>query len=372
MHARFPFPLLLLALLVLGSQAFFLPAAHATANAPVPTAADEMAAKQVARMPSDSPPARMVQLLEAMDLGRAALFSLAGLEPLLVEQLVDSKKRAVLQYVSELPATELSELRAGQTVVRSQASWSSLEEEALVEVARTYEIKKPKKLERIRIGNMSGRSMRFELVGKKGEVSTEFADAPTPEREEWAMDRLTAHFGARPPGITSGPGRRLPLEDGSFEEQSSLGTTWELQTAVRRGSGMPQAEVNLDHREVLDGTSSLRFYSDDSTRSWQQVVQRIPVAPGTPLVLRGHVRKHHVVLERDQERRFHVALRFFDASGAPVGQPERTRIDQGDMDWQEVVVRAHAPPEATAVEVVVACTLSGTAWFDGFTLEEDF
>ncbi len=359
------YPCLLLSLLALGLPQL----AHGVANAPVPTAEERMRADAVARMNDASPADRLVKLLETLELNRAELFALAGPDPILVVQVVDEESRAVLGYLGSLPATELSDLRAGNTVVRRMEGFSKREYELLVEMATAAGIKKPKKLQHVRVGTITGRNMRFELVTKKGSIELEFAGGPTPVEEEKARKKLTAHFGARPAEITSGPGTRLPLEDSSFEQEDTLGSHWALEPCVNRGSEIPAADVTLDRDETLDGLRSLRFHSDAQTRNWPQVAQRVSVAPGTPLVLRGHAKAHYLRKERDQERQFRMALVFLDIEGNVVGQPADAALITGDMDWREFVVKAVAPPQADYVKVLLSCTVSGTAWFDGLSLE---
>ncbi len=355
-------PLLALMLLLPGL-------AHAVATAPVPSAADRVAAEAVARMDDGSPTDRVVKLMKAAELNREALFVLAGYHPILVEQLVDERTQVVVRYLDDLPATELADLRAGNTVVRRAEGWSSLEWQHLIELATLSGIPKAKKLESVRIGVITGSNMRFELFGKKGNTEIVFAIAPTPVREERARDRLTKHFGARPSEITRGPGTRLPLEDASFEEPDSIGGVWQLEPCVTRGGTIPEAQIALDTSERLDGRSAVRFHSDIDTRYWPQLTQRISIAPGTSLVLRGHVKGHYLRRERDQERIFRLALEFEDIAGNPVGTPVDAELQTGDMDWRQFVIKAKAPPEADYVKVVLASSVSGTAWFDGLSLE---
>jgi hypothetical protein len=356
-------PLLLLLLLMLPSLA------SAVANAPVPTAQDRALAESVARMSGASPTDRVVKLMKAAELDRAALFVLAGYDPILVEQLVDEKTRVVIAYLTDLPATELADLRAGNTVVRRAEGWGKLEWQHLIELATLAEIPKVKKLESVRIGVITGSNMRFELFGAKGNTEIIFAIAPTPVREERARDMLTKHFGARPTEITRGPGTRLPLDDASFEKEGSIGGVWELAPCVTRGGTIPEAQIALDTSERLDGRAAVRFHSDVDTRYWPQLQQRISIAPGTSLVLRGHVKGHYLRRERDQERIFRLALEFEDIAGNPVGEPIEAPLQTGDMDWRQFVIKGYAPAEADYVKVVLASTISGTAWFDGLSLE---
>jgi len=343
--------------------------AAAVATAPVPTAQHRTQAESVARMNDASPTDRVVKLMKAAELEREALFVLAGYDPILVEQLIDEKTRGVVAYIADLPATELADLRAGNTVVRRAEGWGKLEWQHLIELATLAEIPKTKKLESVRIGVITGSNMRFELFGAKGDTEIIFAIAPTPVREERARGMLTKHFGARPAEITRGPGTRLPLVDSSFERETSIGGAWSLEPCVTRGGTIPEAQIALDLSERLDGRAAVRFHSDTNTRYWPQLEQKISIAPGTSLVLRGHVKGHYLRRERDQERVFRMALEFEDIAGNPVGEPVEATLQTGDMDWRQFVIKAYAPIEADYVKVVLASTISGTAWFDGLSLE---
>jgi len=342
--------------------------AWATANAPVPTDEDRAAADRVARMDADSPPARLVMQLEALKLSEGGLFLLGGVEPVLVDQVINEKTRMVLEYLATLSGTTLSELRAGETVVRTTAIWKKHEKEKLLDIADAWDIKKHKKLKYMRIGDLSGRSMRFELVGKKDEMVVELALGDLPVRQEKALKRLTSHFGAQPSPITSGPGSRLPLVDGSFEKEGVLNAAWKTSKAIELGNALPANDISLDRNEVLDGNASLRMNSDTNTRHWDMVEQVVPVTGGTSLVLRGNVKVKRVVRERDQDRRFFMGMQFLDAAGMVVGE-RMANIESGDMDWRDQALHATAPDNAVAVRISLVCTMSGTVWFDGLTLE---
>ncbi len=346
--------------------------AWSTAATPVPDDLDRASARAIARMPSDTPPDRLVQLMEALDLEKGALFLLAGTDPMLVEQVLDPNSHMVALYVSGLPATELAELRMGRSVVRPIQIWSRSERDQLVEMARTLGLPGCKKLRSIRIARVPGRSMRIEIIGRKGSVEMELAAAPTPEQEERARMKLTAFFGAMPPRVTSGPGSRLPLADNSFEDRQGLGTAWKLEKSVELGSEIPRSEVGLEWQDVLDGSRCLRFHADSDTRSWYQVFQRLPVTGDTPLVLSAHFKAHHVTLERDQKRRFYMAMDFEDHSGRLLGEPHIVNITENDFGWRQVTLHARAPADASYVKVYLVFTMSGTVWVDGMTLEEGY
>lgn len=352
--------------------ALCLPLGSAWAKNLLPTPQDHEAALRIERLPSNNPIDRLVQILSSLEFSDGALFVLAGPEPILVEQILNEKNRIYLDYLAALPATDLSDLRSGRTVVRTKEGWSKRETEKLIVMAERLGIKKPKKLESIRIGVIPGLKVQVELVGKKGSAKTELAYSTTPEREERARDTLTAYFGARPLEITSGPGSKIPLEDCSFEKKESLGTDWQLSTLVEKGSPLPLAEVALDRDVVIDGRSSLRFHSDDESRSWLGVSQSVTVSPDMPVVLRGHYKIRNVRRERDQQRIFHARMLFTDSGGNPVGSPITEEITLMDTDWREFVLRGTVPQSASYVRVEIACTMSGTAWFDAFSMTVGF
>lgn len=347
--------------------ALVVPSVRAGADALVPTEEDQTAAEYVARMDDDSPQDRLIQMLRARELSMGALFVLAGADPVLVDQVLDEKVRAVLDWVAELPATRMSELRSGQTVVRSAEAWTARERERLEAIAARLDVK-TRSLTGVRIGAVGGAHLRFEMVGKKGGAEVVLALPAAPSREEKARDRLTARFGARPAEITSGPGTRLPIEDASFE-RGDLGGAWQVTPFVEKGNPLPAAEVTIDRGEAMDGVASLRFHADAQTRSWPQVTQTITVVPFTTLVLRGHVRTRFVRRERDQERNLRLAMVWLDIAGTPLGDPVAAEVPTGDMDWRAFVVKGEAPSGTSFVQVSMACTMSGTAWFDGLQLE---
>ncbi|MBN1336217.1 MAG: hypothetical protein JXB39_09675 [Deltaproteobacteria bacterium] len=340
----------------------------AIADPPPPTTDDDrVAAETIARMEDDSPQDRLVRMLQARDLSEGALFLLAGADPVLVDEVLDEKIAAVLAWVAVLPATRMSDLRAGQTVVRNAETWSDLERQRLEAIADLYGLK-ARSLTAVRIGTVGGATLRFEMIGRKDSREVTLAIPPAPTREERARDRLATRFHARPAEITSGPGTRVPLEDASFEDRD-LARHWQIATLVEKGNPLPAAEVTMDPDVAMDGRASLRFHADARTRSWPQVSQVVTIAPGTSLVLRGHIRTRFVRKERDQERIFQFALVWLDISGAPVGRPVEAEVPTGDMDWREFVVRGVAPADTAYVQVAMACTMSGTAWFDGLQLE---
>ncbi len=336
--------------------------------APVIQDADRLAAGKVAMMDDASPVDRLAKALNAPDLSEGGLYVLAGTEPMMVDEIVTEKSRAVLDYVQSLPPTTIAQLRSGGTVVRKASGWSKTESAQVAAIAKMHGLK-PKKLEHIRIGTLSGRALQFEIRGKAGSIAGQFLQGPTPDAEEKAMGRLSLHFGAKPPRVTSGPGTRLKMLDSSFEANGTLGVNWYFETAAEKGGRIPEAEFVVDSEEAFDGARSLRMYSTTETRYWPAAVQNVEISASTPLVLQGYSKATNVRIERDQEPKYYVAIAFLDSMGQPVGETVYGRLDSGDHDWEMFQVKAVSPENAAFAKIMLACTMSGRAWFDGLSLE---
>ena len=336
--------------------------------APVILDSDRMAAQKVAMMDDASPVDRLAKALNALDLSEGGLYVLAGTEPMMVDEILSENGRAVLAYVDSLPPTTIAQLRSGGTVVRKSGSWSKSESAQVSGIAKLNGLK-PAKLEFIRIGTLSGRALQFEIKGKKGVASGQFLQGPTPDAEDKATDRLSRHFGAKPPRVTSGPGTRLKMLDSSFEANGTLGVNWYFETAAERGGRVPEAEFVVDSEETFDGARSLRMYSTIETRYWPAAVQNVEISPSTPLVLQGYSKATNIRIERDQEPLYYVAIAFLDSMGQAVGEPVYGRLDSGDHDWEMFQVKAVSPENAAFAKILLACTMSGRAWFDGLSLE---
>lgn len=126
----------------------------------------------------------------------------------------------------------------------------------------------------------------------------------------------------------------------------------------------------MDGRESIDGTASLRFYATQRTRQFQIVAQRVTVAPYTPLVARAMLKTEAIRKEFVQNPQdLYLEMSFEDITGAPVGSPLRD-VGAGETHtWQALEVSGVVPDGAAYVRVALLSGLSGTAWFDGVTLQ---
>ena len=338
---------------------------------PTPTQLDEAQASRVLAMPSDSPPARLNQLLAARDLGPAAQFALAARMPGLVEQLVTREYQLALAYLDSLPAPELGRVRRGETVIRTTNDWKTRSEErgAAEALGEHYDLNL-KKLEAVRIGPFENRVLRVEVTEKKGSGMVELVWPSTPERDDRSRERLAKHFGARPTQRAMGVGAPLPVEDGSFEVEDTIGRLWKLERRADLGGGTPVAEVSRDTKSAIDGVGSVRFYATEKSRLFTAATQQITVAPSTRLRATAQLRTENVRAQYIQNPQdLYLEIQFQDITGAPVGQPIRSTGALETHNWQPLEVYGEAPDGTAFVAVTLFCGLSGTAWFDGVTLE---
>jgi len=328
-------------------------------------------AERVLAIPAADPSGRMNQILAARDLSDAGLFALASRVPGIVEQIKTKPYTLVLDYLSAIPSPELYRVRRGETVIRTKDDIKKGSTEAKNLAILAEALKLPaKKVQSVRIGPLESRIIRVEVNTASDKGVVEMAWPSTPERDEKSRDALARVFGARPSSRAVGVGAPLPLGDGSFEHAESLGTTWEVRNGPDLGGGTPVAEVSIDDQSAIDGLSSLRFYATQRTRQFLVVSQQVTVAPTTSLVARAMLRTENVrkeFLQKDTD--LYLEMSFEDITGAPVGTPIR---DQGAAEthtWQALEVKGLVPDGAAYVRVSVLCGLSGTAWFDGVTLQ---
>ena len=202
---------------------------------PVVTDADRMQAQRVARMSDSDPTARLLLVLEARDLSRAALFELASSHPSIAEQLVNPEYKVAIDYIATLPPPELHRIRQGETIVRGDAVLRNRERDAAIAIAERFDFPKfdPDKITAVRLGPVEGRLYRIELAyqhKKKQRLlgNIDLAWPSTPERDESIRTDLTRHFGARPSASILGSGSVIPMAEGSFEAPDSLTTHWTL------------------------------------------------------------------------------------------------------------------------------------------------
>lgn len=358
--------LLLYTLLELG------PLAHAQAgSASQVTEAAQAEADRVLAMPSQNPAGRMNQILAARDLDPPARFALATRAPGLVEQLEIAPYKLVLAYFAAVPAPELHRIRRGETVIRTSKDLKkgSSEARALGELAEALDLP-PNKVVAVRVGPLENRVIRVELSTKKDSEVVEMAWPSTPQRDEKSRDALAKVYGARPSSRAIGAGAPLPLEDGSFEKPESLGSVWVTEKGPDLGGGTPVAEVSVDQRVAIDGLGSVRFYATQRTRQFLIVAQRVTVAPSTPLVARAMLKTENVRPEFLQKPTdLYLEMSFEDIAGSPVGAPLRA-VGAGETHtWQALKVEGVVPDAAAYVRIAVMSGQSGTAWFDGVTLQ---
>ena len=352
-------------------------ATPAWAGAPVVGPEDTARAARVASMRDSDPVGRLNQLLEAVTLSEAALFVLAASHPGLVQQVVDEKYRPALDYLAALPPAELHKIKRGETLVRTRDDLRGRELKQALAMAESYDFPKfkPEKMRAVSLGALEGRAYKVEVVyQRKKRValygSIELAWPSTPERDEETRTDLTRHFGARPSAVVSGAGSLVPVKDGSFETPDAIGTAWFVAQLLELPPGVPRGAVALDRGVALDGVQSLRFNNSERTRWFPAAQQEIPVQPGTRILARCQFRAQQLRPEYLQrEDLVGMSLTFVDAGGAPVAAPLRARGRLGTHAWEELEAEATAPPNAAGVLLEVSAPVSGTAWFDGVSLE---
>lgn len=366
-------PRLLVALALLTASPKVLAAGD---RAPVADATARAAASRVASMPDTDPVARLNMVLEAAKLDEAALFTLANSHPSIVEHLTDPHIKATVDYIRSLPATELHKLRRGETIIRDFKHLRAAEKKHALKLAERMNFPKykEKKLRSIRLGPLEARIFRVMITYQHRKTKLlnddiELCWPSTPEREEGTRERLAKHFGARPSRAAGSTGTRLPLEDGSFEEDSTIGNIWDLGEGVMLGTDLPVAEVAIDEGVALDGTRSVRFHATEKTRRFPEVVQHVPVPAGTPTRVRAQFRATNLRVEYQQrEDQVGLSLTWVDSMGNPVSAPQLAQGRLTSHPWELLELNAVAPPGATMARVGLMSAVSGTSWFDGVTV----
>ena len=307
------------------------------------------------------------------DFNEAALFALAGTHPVLVEHFTDGELKLATDYLFSLDGAELHKMRIGGTLIRMTKSLSAKEKKSL-KVLSNYVDEEHSKLRGVKIGPQDGRAYVLQLtyqIKKKKQRTYEFELVPpaTPKREEQARVALTKFFGARPSRVGQGVGSSLKLRDGSFENPYALADTWRLMQGTMLGAPSPVQEVMLDGREAIDGVRSVRFYGTERTRLFQNVVQEVPVTPGTTTRLRVQHKTEHVRVEFQQRRSdFRVQVTYM-ANGVPVAPPLSTPGRMGSHVWEMLEIESQVPYNANEARIELIASLSGTAWFDGIIFE---
>lgn len=356
--------------MLIGAAVLWTPAASAAP--PVVTDMDRFKAQQAAMMTDVDPTSRMLILLAARDFDDPSLFALAASHPGLVEQLVEQPYRLAIDYIAQLPPGELYRVRGGETIVRTPSSMTSTERERIDEIVEQMGYK-PKRFEAVRIGPLEGRLYRLEITvsGKRKQrvsESIELCWPATPERDEESRANLSRHFGARPSVETVGAS--LVLQDSSFERAASLENTWTLEHGIMLARDYPTNDIDIDSEVAIDGIRSLRFHASEETRYFRTATQQLVISPGTAIRLRAQVKAHNLRVEFQQhEASVYLKLIFLDASGFQVGSDVIDRARMGTHAWEPLEVMATAPEGTETLKVMLLSGVSGTAWFDGISIE---
>ena len=347
------------------------------ADARTPPVVDDTArweAARVAQMSDADPTSRLLILLEGRKLSEAALFALAGTHPGIVEQLVEPQYRDAVDYIAQLPPSELHRARQGATVIRTPSSMTPTER-AVVDALIESLGDKPKSFLSLRTGPLEGRVYRVEinLQGKRKQTisrTIELAWAATPTPHEQSRQALSRHFGARP-SAGAGTGAPLPLQQPSFEDPSCLQSgAWYLRQGVLLQPEVPVNDISLDDKTALDGARSLRFHGNSSTRLFNAVAQQVPVQPGMALRARAQVRADNLRVEYQQDAsHVYLSATFVDAGGGVLTEPARATARLGTHEWEPLQLDLIAPDGAAYVQIEILSAVSGTAWFDGLSLE---
>lgn len=341
--------------------------------APVASSLETARAQRVIAMPDESPADRMNQLLAARDFNEAELFVLAANHPGIVEHLIPGDLRLASNYVFSLDGAELHRIRNGGTLIRGVRNLSHKEKKAAEVLSEHFGVEH-EKLRGVKLGPKDGRIYILELTyqikkKKSATYEMELVWPTTPAREEQSRSVLTKHFGARPSRVGRGAGSALPVKDSSFENPYSLADGWRLGEGRVLGAPTPQQEVMLDERTAIDGVRSARFYATERTRVFQNIVQEVPVQPGTNTRLRVQHKTENIRIEYQQRRSdFKVQITYL-SNGYPVGAPISSPARQGTHPWELIEIVSVVPPNANEARIELICSLSGTAWFDGVVYE---
>ena len=356
--------------LLIGAACLWTTAANAAP--PVVTEMDRFKAQQVGMMTDVDPTSRMLILLTARDFDDATLFALAASQPGLVEQLVGQPYRSAIDYIAQLPPGELYRVRGGETVVRTPSSMTSSERARINKIVEAMGYK-PKRFEAVRIGPLEGRLYRFEVTvraKRKQRVSEsiELCWPSTPERDEDSRSVLSRHFGARPSAETVGAS--MTLRNSSFEQTEALASSWTLEHGIMLGRDYPINDIDIDEEVAIDGIRSLRFHASEETRYFQTATQQLAITPGVSLRLRAQVKADNLRIEfQQQPASVYLKLIFLDAAGFQVGTESVALARLETHAWEPLEILATAPENAEKLKVLLLSGVSGTAWFDGISIE---
>ncbi|WP_177326059.1 CapA family protein [Nannocystis exedens] len=127
---------------------------------------------------------------------------------------------------------------------------------------------------------------------------------------------------------------------GSFEDVDVDGDYLE-------GFGWDQSEYrHVQSKQAYGGVAAAVLVRTDKHESDVEMPLRrtVPIAGGTKLTLRGHVRA-------DNGGTFRVMTRFYDADGDAIGSHERYSHAAGTYGWRQFTASFTAPAGATAIRV---------------------
>lgn len=344
--------------------------------APQITDADKSTVDAILSMESDGETfGRLLMVIAALeaDLSDGALFYLATTHPQFSEMILTDRYRYAMNYLLKIPSFDRHRLRQGETIMREVKQMSKLERLAAQDLAE-FMGHNPKKLRSIRIGAFRGFMISIEIASepKKKELLKEYIDLAwpsTPVRDERSRETLTKHFKARPSPPVTGPKARIVIGDPSFEKSNTLSGPWKLAPGIQLITNKPEANIELDTEETMDGERALRFYASDKTRNFPSVVQTISVPAGQRIRLRMYIRASKLRTEFKQSpNSTRVSIRFLDANGEPVAPRNDATARLGSYEWELMEIKAMVPHNATMAEVKIISGQSGTVWFDGMSI----
>ena len=327
----------------------------------------------VLAMGDQDPVARLNLLLAAKDLDPGALFVVASTHPAIVEQLYDPRYRIALDFITTLPPHDLGRVRRGETVIRSADDLRGTELKRAQDLATHFGFD-PEKVSAVRVGPLEGRIIRVEITVRKNKKHSftdviELAWPSTPDRDEASRNNLARYFGGARPSRMSSSGT-VYIQDRSFESPNTIGSAWQLRDGQMLGTSSPVQEVVVDDTTSLDGAHSLRFNATDRTRLFPEVYQQAAVVPGTRIRARVHVKADKLRVEfLQKEGTVRLSLTFVDAVGQPIGKPLTAPTRLTTHPWEQVEIDTVVPDNAAAVQIALMSGVSGTAWFDGLSLE---
>ncbi len=297
----------------------------------------------------DSEPfGRILMAMAAVEknLDENALFAMAGSHPNLVEMVLDKKMRTAIDYIITLPAKERHGIRKGETILRTVKQMGEKEKERALKLAKTMNLDE-KGLSAIRIGSFNRLSITVQVHTVTGcwftreETKKELNMAwpGTPARNKKSREFLTKKFNARPTVPAEGSRSQITVRAPSFESPTAMTEEWGTKT----NDSPPVGTMEIDYEESIDGTRSLRFYSEAKTRSYPRLMQWLAVKEGQELVATFYTKTRK--LRMDQ---IVTPDSYSDSNAAAEKEVEKTEeaeeegtlyhaIDKTDGEWNGVV-----------------------------------